>query len=65
VVRIAASDEVRFQRLQDRQQVFDPAVDNLHRSETELDLVEVDFEVVNDGDLQAFEAELSAIAARV
>jgi dephospho-CoA kinase len=65
VIRIVAPDEVRIRRLQDRHQVFDPVSDGAHRSEIELDQVHVDFEVVNDGDLKAFDDKLSAIVAKV
>ena len=64
IVRISAPDEFRFTRLAERQQVFDRQTDNQHRSETELDGAEVDFEVVNDADLVSFEEKLAEIVAR-
>ncbi|MES3091410.1 hypothetical protein [Sphingomonas aerolata] len=64
IVRILAPDEFRFTRLAERQQVFDRQTDNQHRSETELDDAEVDFDIVNDADLVAFEGKLAEIVAR-
>ena len=63
VIRVVAPEGVRVQRLIDRGQVFDPVTDGVHRSETELDNVEVDFEILNDADLATFERALSRILA--
>lgn len=61
-IRIVAPGAVRLARLQSRGQVFDPVLDGRHRSETELDDAEVDFEIVNDADLAKLTAALSRLA---
>jgi dephospho-CoA kinase len=63
VVRVVAPDGLRAKRLAERGQVFDPAVDGRHRSETELDGVEVDFEIVNDGSVETMKDAIAAIFA--
>jgi len=64
IVRIIASPDLRLARLKTRGQNFDPSTDGLHRSETELDDAEVDFEIINDQDPVTFETSLAAIAAK-
>ena len=49
ILRVSAPDEVRLSRLKERGQIFDPKTDGVHRSELELEAVDVDFEVANDG----------------
>ena len=63
IVRIAAPPDLRHTRLRQRGQSFDPATDGLHRSEIELDLIEVDHEIINAGDLPSLKAALAAIVA--
>lgn len=63
IVRIVAPPELRHVRLRERGQSFDPATDGLHRSETELDAIEVDHEITNDGDISSLEAALTVIVA--
>lgn len=63
IVRISATDDQRMIRLTERGQVFDPATDGLHRSETELDVSAVDFEIVNDRDLDHLRVSLARIVA--
>lgn len=65
VVKIVAPEDMRLQRLVERGQAFDPAIDGEHRSETELDNVLVDYEVANDSDIAALERVLSRIVAEV
>lgn len=65
VIRLAAPEVIRVSRLQARGQVFDPIVDGTHRSETELDGVEVDFEIVNDGDFDSVKRRLAEIVSRL
>ena len=64
VVRIVAPSELRNDRLRDRGQSFDPATDGLHRSEMELDVIDVDHEVENAGDVSSLETALAAIVAK-
>ena len=47
-VRIEAPEEIRNARLAARKQVFNAGVDRLHRSETELDDVRVDYTLTNN-----------------
>ncbi|NLR72835.1 hypothetical protein HGI47_18325 [Novosphingobium sp. ERN07] len=62
-IRISAPDDQRLRRLAERGQVFDPATDGLHRSETELDASAVDFEISNDCDLNHLRLSLARIVA--
>lgn len=61
IIRIVAPDDLRHARLKERGQNFDPLKDGLHRSETELDEVEVDYEVVNNSDIRQLCKSLSRI----
>lgn len=61
IVRVVAPDSVRISRLYERGQSFNPAVDGLHRSETELDKVIVDFEVENSGNIRTLETTVKAL----
>ncbi len=63
IIRIVAPPELRHLRLRERGQSFDPATDGLHRSEIELDVIKVDHEIINAGDLRSMEAALAAIVA--
>jgi dephospho-CoA kinase len=63
VIRLAAPESVRVARLKARGQVFDSEVDGNHRSETELDQVQVDYEIMNDSDLRMLESALLEIAS--
>lgn len=53
IVRIVAGEQERIERLARRGQAFDPDVDAAHRSEIELDGVDVDHTIVNNGDKEA------------
>ena len=64
IVRVVAPPELRYQRLRDRGQSFDPATDGLHRSEVELDAMQVDHEVVNDGSIGQLDEALAAVLAK-
>ncbi len=64
VVRVLAPAELRHQRLRDRGQSFDPSTDGLHRSEVELDDIQVDHEIVNDGDIARLDGALTAVLAK-
>ncbi|MES0863261.1 HD domain-containing protein [Ruegeria sp. SCPT10] len=55
VVRVIAPDDVRVARLTQRGQRYDLVKDGSHRSETELDEVDVDYTVENSGDIEALE----------
>ncbi|PCH69245.1 MAG: hypothetical protein COC12_09360 [Rhodobacteraceae bacterium] len=61
IVRIVAAESTRLQRLSDRGQEFDPAVEGLHRSETELDQAQVDHTITNDGNIAALETVVSKL----
>ena len=61
IIRVVAPPELRNARLRDRGQTFDPHTDGLHRSEVELDAIDVDYEIVNDGDLARVDEMLSAL----
>lgn len=61
IIRVVAPDELRGLRLRARGQAFDPNTDGLHRSEVELDAIDVDLELVNDGDLTYVDEMLSAL----
>ncbi|WP_350334323.1 HD domain-containing protein [Coralliovum pocilloporae] len=58
IVRVIASDDVRVTRLAERGQGFDLVKDGSHRSETELDHVDVDYTVDNSGNIDALEASV-------
>lgn len=60
-IRVIAPDEIRFRRLADRRQAFDPKANNSHRSETELDGVQTDWVIENDGDLEALKQAVARI----
>jgi len=64
LIRLVAPEAMRVARLQARGQAFDPIVDGAHRSEVELDDVKVDFAIVNDGEFDLVQRELSEIASR-
>ena len=62
VIKVVASEAVRHARLVARGQAFDPSVDGVHRSETELDDATVDHIIENNGDgLGAVEATIRAL----
>jgi len=61
IVRVIAPDDVRVARLSERGQKFDLVRDGMHRSETELDDVDVDYTVENSGDIEALEASVRAL----
>ncbi|WP_186766720.1 HD domain-containing protein [Puniceibacterium confluentis] len=61
IVRVIAPDEVRVARLSERGQRFDPGKDGTHRSETELDTVDVDYTVENSGDIDALENSIRTL----
>lgn len=61
VVKVIATDNIRFSRLKKRGQIFDPDSDGTHRSETELDSAQVDFTIENIGDIAALEQAVRAI----
>tara|TARA_R110000782_G_scaffold79115_4_gene157440 strand:- start:36647 stop:37153 length:507 start_codon:yes stop_codon:yes gene_type:complete len=63
IIRISAPDDIRVSRLAERNQVFDLMTDGRHRSEYELDAAAVDYEIVNDNDLDSLRAALRAIEA--
>jgi dephospho-CoA kinase len=60
-LRVKSDATLRLQRLTARGQAFDLVAEGLHRSETELDDIDVDFEVENDGSLPDLHAVLDAI----
>lgn len=64
LIRVVAPPELRHSRLDKRGQAFDPEVDGAHRSEIELDDIEVDHQVLNDTDVASFEATLLAVATK-
>lgn len=64
IIRVTASDETRTRRLAARGQAFNLDVDGRHRSETELDTVEADFTIHNDGTKDEIEAALRSIFSR-
>lgn len=64
IVRILAPSGLRHDRLRERGQIFDPATDGVHRSETELDFINVDHEVENRGDVSSLKVALAAIVAK-
>lgn len=61
IVRVTAPDEVRVARLFERGQRFDLVKDGSHRSETELDEVDVDHTVENSGDIDVLEDSVRAL----
>lgn len=61
IVRVTAPDEVRLERLSERGQRFDLVKDGSHRSEIELDEVNVDHTVENSGDINALEDSVRAL----
>lgn len=61
IVRVIAPDDVRIARLTERGQKFDLVKDGSHRSETELDEVDVDYTVENSGDIDALEDSVRAL----
>jgi dephospho-CoA kinase len=65
ILRVVAPDYLRLQRLRQRGQVFDPLKDGGHRSETELDSVDVDFQLANDSSIDATRIAVSALFAGV
>lgn len=64
IIRVTASEETRTRRLAIRGQVFNLDVDGRHRSETELDTVEADYTICNDGTKDEIEAALRSIFYR-
>lgn len=58
IIRVIAPPGVRHTRLEERGQKFDPVTDEFHRSETELDFLEVDHELENSGDIDLLEKYL-------
>lgn len=61
IIRVTAPDDVRVARLSERGQKFDLVKDGSHRSETELDEVDVDHIVENNGDIVALEDSVRAL----
>ena len=64
IVRVVAPSKLRHERLRVRGQSFDPGTDGLHRSEMELDAIQVDHEIVNDGDIARLDQALEAVLAK-
>ena len=64
IIRVVAPPELRNARLRDRGQAFDPHTDGLHRSEVELDAIEVNYEIVNDGGLGRVDEALRAMLTK-
>lgn len=64
-IRVIAPDDLRFRRLASRGQVFDPKANNCHRSETELDGVQTDWVVENDGDFEALRQAVTRVVGRL
>jgi dephospho-CoA kinase len=60
-VRVSSEPELRVQRLMARGQSFNLAVEGLHRSETELDLYQVDFEIQNTGSVSDLRGAIDSI----
>ena len=58
IVRVVAPDGIRVERLSERGQDFDLEKDGQHRSETELDDVDVDHIIENGRDIGALENSL-------
>jgi 5'-deoxynucleotidase YfbR-like HD superfamily hydrolase/predicted kinase len=61
IVRVTAPDEVRVARLAERGQKFNLMKDGSHRSEIELEQMEVDYTVENSGDIDALEGSVRAL----
>jgi dephospho-CoA kinase len=51
-LKVLSDPGLRLDRLTSRGQLFDPAIEGSHRSETELDGEIVDYEIENDGTLR-------------
>ncbi|QYE37233.1 AAA family ATPase (plasmid) [Polymorphobacter sp. PAMC 29334] len=64
IVRVVAPAELRHERLRVRGQSFDPRTDGLHRSEVELDAIQVHHEIVNDGDIARLDQALATMLAK-
>lgn len=60
-VRVVCDDDLRQARLAARGQQFDPERDGLHRSETELDTYDAQFEIANTGSLLALNSAVDAL----
>jgi dephospho-CoA kinase len=60
-IRITAPENIRNLRLAERKQGFNPAIDGIHRSETELNDVPVDYTIVNDGTPEELENAIEKI----
>lgn len=60
-LRLKSGAQMRLQRLTARGQGFDLAAEGLHRSETELDGVAVDFEIENVGPVSDLHAALDSV----
>lgn len=60
-LRVICDDTLRHSRLIARGQTFDPGVDGLHRSETELDDQPADYEIQNQGSLKDLNAAIDSI----
>lgn len=65
ILRVTSPSDLRNTRLVARGQAFDPETDALHRSETELDFIRVDFEIDNNGSLHDLDAALAEIVAKL
>lgn len=59
IIRVVADSMTRLHRLKSRGQVFDLDTDGNHRSEVELDGVQVDHVILNNGSLNDLQDQLS------
>lgn len=64
IVRVIAPPELRLDRLRARGQSFDPGTDGFHRSEVELDTIQVDYELTNVSDIAHLDQALAAILVK-
>ena len=60
IIRVVADDTIRVRRLKARGQVFDLNTDGKHRSEVELDDVQVDHVILNNGTQDDLRKRLSS-----
>lgn len=65
IIRIWAIDSVRISRLNERGQAFDILKDGRHRSETELDSIDVDEEIENNGTIEELRTNVESALKRL